>query len=232
MNFENGIIVGFDLETTGLSPSTDLPVEVGFAFDFPNKEPLFVRYYVNPEIEISPQAQMIHKISHEIVIKHGISIKACIKRLQHIFGFVFAQNVPIAVMNAQFDLSMIDHLFLNNGLEPIAWKNVIDPLVIVRHCDPDYTGSKNLKSLCNRYGVEVNDFHSAKADALAVAKLARKLFQKFDELKNADSESLFLLQKLWHNQWAKEFSVSLAQRGRQFKKEDFLWPTKVCKTSI
>lgn len=225
MDLLSGPIVGFDLETTGLAPSKDLPVEVGFAFDFPNREPLTIRFYVNPGISINPKAELIHGLSQDFVAAYGVSISECITQLKHIFGFLFAHQVPIAVMNARFDLTMVDYMFLKNGFEPLKWRNIIDPLVIVRRWDQDKTMSKNLKSLCERYGVEAETFHNATADAIAVARLARKLIKNFMELREIDSDILFLKQKQWHTDWANEFAAQLKEKGKVFKTEDFYWPT-------
>lgn len=87
-------------------------------------------------------------------------------------------------MNARYDLSLLDRECGRHGVASVSerlgggpWP-VIDPLVIDKHVDKYRKGKRALHALCDHYGVALDDAHNARADALAAARVVRRMGER------------------------------------------------------
>jgi DNA polymerase-3 subunit epsilon len=88
-------------------------------------------------------------------------------------------------MNARYDLSLLDRECRRHGVPSLAERlgrapaPVVDPLVLDKHVDRYRRGKRALQALCAHYGVPLDDAHNAGADALAAARVARRMGEAY-----------------------------------------------------
>jgi DNA polymerase-3 subunit epsilon len=80
--------------------------------------------------------------------------------------------------------------------EPLT---LLDPHVIDRECVQRLRGAglRKLKPTCERYGVALDDWHTAEADALAALLLADAQFDYHPQLNSMGPAQLFAAQRAW-----------------------------------
>lgn len=177
-------LVAFDLETTGTDIETDRIVTAAVvAVDADGRPPEARTWLLDPGVTIPRQASAIHGISTEHARRHGAAAAPAIEEITSAVAEVLNSGTPLVVMNARYDLSLLDRECRRHGIEPLVKRlsggtspsPVIDPLVLDKHVDRYRKGSRNLQALCEHYGVPLNDAHNAVADAVAAARAARSM---------------------------------------------------------
>ncbi|MBT3149992.1 3'-5' exonuclease [Streptomyces sp. CHD11] len=182
MSWISGPLVAFDLETTGTDIETDRIVTAAVvAVDPDGRQPVPRTWLLDPGVTIPRQASAIHGISTEHARRHGASAAPAIDEITSAVAETLNSGTPLVVMNARYDLSLLDRECRRYGIEPLAERlrgetsPVIDPLVLDKHVDRYRRGSRNLQALCEYYGVPLDDAHNAVADAVAAARAARTM---------------------------------------------------------
>lgn len=166
-----------DFETTGLNPETDRIVQLAVVVI--NGEGGTLSSFdtiVKPEspAEYQHGAEHIHGISAEQVT-HGMSLREALIQLWAISdGNVFTAH------NAQFDLG-----FLHAESQRVGLDNHIDTHIDTldlsrRIYGTDPSRRHNLFALCEHYGIERDNVHDAKSDAVATAQLLMHLLKELD----------------------------------------------------
>ncbi|WP_128374750.1 exonuclease domain-containing protein [Streptomyces cavernae] len=182
MSWISGPLVAFDLETTGTDIENDRIVTAAVvAVDADERSPQARTWLLDPGVAIPQQASAIHGISTEHAREHGVPAAPAIEEITSAVAEALNSGTPLVVMNARYDLSLLDRECRRHGIEPLVKRlsgktaPVIDPLVLDKHVDRYRKGSRNLKALCEHYGVLLDDAHNAVADAVAAARAARSL---------------------------------------------------------
>ena len=163
-------VVVIDFETTGISPETDAPVEIGIArFDGGTLSASW-RSLVNPCMPIPEAATAIHGIKDADVVDApllGAAVSEAIRAGYFDGAAPCAYNVPFD--RAFFRKCPVPYHALAFQL-PWVW---LDPLVIIRHIDRWISGKgrHKLEAVCRRHGVPLSDAHNAAADAEATGRL-------------------------------------------------------------
>jgi DNA polymerase III epsilon subunit-like protein len=164
-----------DVETTGLNPHRNQILTLGAAvFDdsTSSKEPLNTfseDIVISPDGEIDPIALKVNKakldnsslqfVEEKVAINKFVDYVWNIEKIDYLMGF-----------NIQFDLRFLEQAFIRSRINFVNFLpyKVIDPFVLVHTliqtgCLPNlkYT---NLKALCNHYGLEASDSHTALGD--------------------------------------------------------------------
>jgi hypothetical protein len=111
-------------------------------------------------------------------------------------------------------------------LEDLGWQGlVIDVLVIDRAMDKFRRGKRNLTALCEHYGVEMKDAHTAGGDVIASFGVAQALANAFPDLAAMSIEELHANQVIWHRDWAEHFSEYRVGKGNPpLESREFYWP--------
>ncbi|MDF3298516.1 3'-5' exonuclease [Streptomyces tropicalis] len=182
MSWAGGPLVAFDLETTGTDIETDRIVTAAVvAVDPDGRLPRPRTWLLDPGVAIPPEAAAIHGISTDHARAQGVPAAPAIEEITSTVAAALASGTPLVVMNARFDLSLLDRECRRHGVEPLAGRlrgipsPVIDPLVLDKHVDRYRKGKRNLQALCAHYGVQLHDAHDAVADAVAAARAARRM---------------------------------------------------------
>ncbi|MCK9498940.1 MAG: 3'-5' exonuclease [Bacteroidales bacterium] len=174
-------IVFFDLETTGINPSTDRIVEISILKVFPNGNETIKTYRINPEIDIPSESSAIHGITNEDV-KDSPTFKMLVKEIINLID-----DADLAGYNSnKFDIPLLAEELLRAGSNfDLKKRNFIDVMVIFMKKEP-----RNLeaayKFYCNK---ELENAHSAEADIKATYEVFKAQTHYYDDL-DTDIESI------------------------------------------
>lgn len=185
MSWISGPLVAFDLETTGTDVETDRIVTAAVVRLDPAGAVAAERtWLLDPGVAIPEQASAIHGISTQHAREHGVRAASAVEEIARAVAEVLRSGTPLVVMNARYDLSLLDRECRRHGVESITERlggvpePVIDPLVIDKHVDKYRKGKRALHALCAHYGVSLDDAHDARADAVAAARVVRRIGEK------------------------------------------------------
>jgi DNA polymerase-3 subunit epsilon len=231
-------MVSFDTETTGLDPEHARIVTASLVYVHPGEPPAIREWLADPGIDIPIEASDIHGVTTDHARAHGRPHdEVVVEGVNGLFEYV-AAGVPVVVFNAPYDLTLLDRAARRAEYPSLSVQAeeadrplyVIDPLCIDRKQDPFRrgTGVRKLTYLCQRvYGVALSDeeAHGSTADALAAARVAWKIARRFPAVGRLPLGELQVLQKSWHQEWAREFGLWLRRSGRP-DDTDFHWPLR------
>jgi DNA polymerase III subunit epsilon len=183
------LLIGFDLETTGTDIETDRVVTAAVVRLEPDGLISQKRtWLINPGVAIPEEASAIHGISTDRARKHGTVAGPAIAEITQAVARVLGSGTPLVVMNARYDLSLLDRECRRHKIETLMERlgatpsPVIDPLVLDKYADQYRKGRRTLQALCARYGVRLDDAHDAGADAVAAARTARRMGEKYPSI--------------------------------------------------
>lgn len=179
--FENGRVVVFDTETTGLDSSNDI-IQIGAVE--------IVKGQIGREFEVFLKTDQslvettkIHNITPEILDKHGVDRK---KGLIDFWSFV--NGSPLFAHNIQYDWKMLFANSIRSKVDILEKPVLFDSLEFCRRLFPDLWSHKLEKMILYLNIPGVNS-HNALDDVHATANL---IISIFPILKNKCSE-----QRLW-----------------------------------
>ncbi|MFC5954096.1 3'-5' exonuclease [Streptomyces pratens] len=189
MSWITGPLVAFDLETTGTDIETDRIVTAAVVRLEPDGAISEERtWLLDPGVEIPEEASAIHGISTDHAREHGVPPSSAVEDIARAVAEVLRSGTPLVVMNARYDLSLLDRECRRYGLESVTERlggvpsPVIDPLVLDKHVDKYRRGKRALHALCAHYGVPLDDAHDARADAVAAARVVRRMGEKHQRI--------------------------------------------------
>lgn len=228
MSWHLGPLCAFDTETTG-TVTTEARI-VSAALIRPNGEPL--RWLSDVDgVEIPAAASNIHGISTEHARAHGRPAKQVVEEIADaLAGELSAGHAALVVMNAPFDLSLLDAECTRHRVPTVADRigavqPVIDPLVLDRAADKYRSGRRNLESLAVHYGVPLDQAHTADADARAALDVALRIAERHESL-HVPARVLHGWQVQWHERWATNYESFLRRSGKPDAVVDRGWPLR------
>ncbi|MER8195139.1 3'-5' exonuclease [Streptomyces microflavus] len=201
MSWHQGPLVGFDLETTGTDVETDRIVTAALVrLEADGTVTEQRTWLLDPGVAIPEQASAIHGIGTDHARKHGARAASAVEEIAHAVAGVLRSGVPLVVMNARYDLSLLDRECARYGLDSVDERiggvpsPVIDPLVIDKHVDKYRKGKRALQALCEHYGVTLSDAHDATADAVAAVRVVRQMGERHRPVSTLPPAELHALQ--------------------------------------
>ena len=218
MSWITGALVGFDLETTGTDVEEDRIVTaavVRLGRDGTVSEKMI--WLLDPGVEIPEPAAEIHGITTEYARSNGAPAAAAIEEITQAVADVLRSVTPLVVMNARYDLTLLDRECQRYAVESLEERlkmtpsPVIDPLVLDKHVDRYRKGTRALHALCAHYGVQLDDAHNASADAVAAACVARRIGEAYASVGAMRPAEVHTLQ----TRAAAEQSISLQKHLRK-----------------
>ncbi|MET4780290.1 exonuclease domain-containing protein [Glaciihabitans sp. UYNi722] len=217
----------FDLETTGIDTETSRIVSAYVGVVDAAGEAKGVSWLADPGVEIPAQAAAVHGITTERARAEGREAPEVVAEIVAVLRSLLAQNVPVVIYNAAYDLTLLNRESLRYGIEPLDKPSpIIDPLVIDRAMDRYRKGKRTLEVAAEFYGVDLADAHDAQADAVAAGRVAQAISQRYFEQLGHDVHALHALQVVW----AAESAQSFQEYMRRSKDPDFvadgLWPER------
>jgi DNA polymerase-3 subunit epsilon len=227
MTWSEGPLLGFDLETTGLDPCSDLPVQVALVRSEPGGPGHREVFIVDPGRDIPADAEAVHGISTLRASNDGRPLEQAAAIIHSALRKAQADRVPVVAMNASFDITIAVMLFRRFGLEPLAWEALVDPLVIDRRLDGARCGKRCLDALCETYGIVLGNPHDAGNDADATLALTRVIAERYPEIAAYEIGVLTRLQSEWYRSWAVDYDSTCRDNGLPgLGPEEFCWPVR------
>lgn len=195
----------WDTETTGPNPLEDRIVTAAFIVRGGGREDHVVSWLINPGVPIPAEASEVHGITDATVQADGQDPKVALDEIATHLARAIRWGMPVIAFNQSFDWSILHYDLLRNGLSTVEARvgmhplSLIDPIVIDKQCDRYVKGSgqRKLKPTAERYGVQLTDWHTAEADALAALLIAEAQFERFPQLNDMGPQQLFAAQKAW-----------------------------------
>lgn len=225
----DGPLLGFDLETTGVDPFTDLPVSYALVQMDQGVVTGTVTALVDPGRAIPAGATEIHGISTRRAREEGQPLEDAVEQIAAALLDASTSGVPVVGMNVRFDLTMADACLRRAGRPSLAaagWRGpVVDLLVIDRHVDQWRRGSRRLSDLCAHYGVELSSAHECVADVEATLRCLAVLVGRYQEISSMGLAVLDAAQGTWYREWAERFDRYRVARGQQpMATHELRWP--------
>lgn len=241
-----GAMASLDSETTGVDLEHDRLVEICFALIRPTAPSAADRVtirkaIVDPGIEVPAEAAAVHGYTTERVRAEGRPPAEVLDVFAADVALAVRSGTPLVVMNAPFDLTILDRECRRHGLptvtdrldgQPLA--PVIDPLVIDTFVVPrrrrvsPTQGARQLKTLAQVWGVGWDDAmaHAAEYDALQAARVVWQICQRTPEIAAMSSMQLHRAQVGWRRVQQASFADWLRGQGKDASDVDGSWPLR------
>lgn len=242
-----GVLVGFDVETTGTDVEQDRIVQAAISVVSPNEADSFGReWIINPGVDIPEEAAKVHGITNERVQAEGRDTTTCLAEIMAALVDAITSGHPIVTMNGTFDLTILDRecrrhdvptleerLHTDYGpMGPGVAGPMIDIRVIDKRLDQFRKGSRTLTDLCRHYGVKLDNAHTAYADAIAAVQVARELGQRYRyPLGRMSAAQLHTSQQGWYAEQVTSFAAYRARTGNPLIDISTDWPIRPLKTA-
>lgn len=228
----------FDTETTGPDPLEARIVTAALVVRGGGRDGKVMSWLINPGVPIPPEATEVHGID-DAKAAEGAPPKEALDDIAGNLAAALRYGMPIVAFNLSFDWTVLACELARNGLPSMAERlagvqapALVDPHVIDKQVDKYVKGSgmRKLKPTAERYGVELEDWHTAEADALAALLIAEAQFDRYPQLNTMGPTQLFAAQKAWRaeqqaglQQWFRT-KATAEQGGDPNKVIDGSWP--------
>ncbi|MFF9897213.1 3'-5' exonuclease [Streptomyces longispororuber] len=228
-----GPLAAFDTETTGVDVETDRIVSAAVVVqNGAGARPRVTRWLVNPGVPVPEAATAVHGLTQEHLERNGRWPAPVMEEVGRELAEQGAAGRPLVVMNAPFDLTLLDRELRRHRASSLARyvENrslcVLDPRVLDRHLDRYRKGRRTLADLCELYGVELSGAHDAAADAQAALDLVRAIGRRYAaRLERLSPAELHTLQAVWHAAQARGLQAWFTRSGSP-EAVDPAWPLR------
>ena len=169
--FSNQKIVGFDLETTGISIQQAKIVQYGIIGSDAEENEIRINSLVNPLIPIPKSSTNIHGIKDSDV--QGLpGFRAHIDKITSILNnaIIVGHNIK------KYDWPILENEFLRCGKKVPRPTAIIDTLELARKLKLERP--HKLEKLCYNYGISLTNAHDAISDASASLLLLWKIIEE------------------------------------------------------
>ncbi|MFI6209737.1 3'-5' exonuclease [Streptomyces sp. NPDC051041] len=228
-----GPLAAFDTETTGVDVEADRIVSAAVVVqDAPGLRPRVSRWLVDPGVPVPEAATAVHGLTEEHLQRNGRWPAPVMYEIAETLAEQAAAGRPVVVMNAPFDLTLLDRELRRHRASSLGrWfeatpLHVLDPRVLDKHLDRYRKGRRTLTDLCAHYGVPLEEAHDAAADALAALNVVRAVGRRFaSRLEQLSPAELHTLQAVWHAAQARGLQAWFALNGSE-EPVDPAWPLR------
>ena len=173
----NRPIAFIDLETTGISLSSDRIVEIAIIKVLPDDSRQVKRKLINPEMPIPKESSDIHGITDEMVAAAS-TFKQSANEIK-----MFIENCDLGGYNSnRFDIPILMEEFLRAGMDvDLSTRRMIDVQHIFYTMEPR-TLTAAYKFFCEK---ELVNAHSAEADVAATIDVFQAQLKRYQNLGNS-----------------------------------------------
>ncbi|MFF4292193.1 exonuclease domain-containing protein [Streptomyces vinaceus] len=193
-------LASLDLETTGVNPEMDRIVSAAVVKYDGGRAARAQTWLADPGIPISPGASAVHGFTTEYVRAEGRPAAAVVGEIIAALVAAVEAGWPVVVMNAPFDLTMLEREAARYGLVSLFSQVsplVLDPRILDKQVDRYRKGRRRLEDLCRTYGVVLDGAHDARADAVAACEVTVAIARAYPWLAEIPLRSLHAQQVRW-----------------------------------
>lgn len=214
-----------DVESTGVSVEDDRVVTACVALVRPGHETQVRSWLIDPQVEIPAEATAVHGITTEMAREKGQQPAEALDLIAGELALALRAGVPVVGMNVAFDLSMLHFDCLRHGVPTLSERMngqvapIVDVLVLDRKVDRYRKGRRNLESLCGHYSVRIDGAHDSTFDALAAARVAYRICQRYPEIAAMSLPDLHAAQVRWYAEQSAGFAAYLMKLANQAEHE-------------
>lgn len=197
--------LAFDIETTGPDPHEARIVTAALVARGGGLPDKVMGWLINPGVPIPAEATAVHGID-DTTAATGADPAVALDEIADHIAKALAYGMPVVAFNLSFDWTVLAYELERHRLPTMAERmpdgtalGLIDPHVIDKQLDRYVKGSgmRKLKPTAERYGVELTDWHTAEADALAALLIAEAQFERHPQLNGMGPAQLFAAQQAW-----------------------------------
>ncbi|GLF96351.1 exonuclease domain-containing protein [Streptomyces yaizuensis] len=227
----DGPLAAFDTETTGVDVEQDRIVSAAIVVqESAGGRPRITRWLVNPGIPVPGEATDVHGLTDDHLQRNGRWPAPVMDEVGKALAVQCAAGRPLVVMNAPFDLTVLDRELRRHRATPLARYlehvplTVLDPRVLDKHLDRYRKGRRKLRDLCSQYEVVLDGAHDPAADALAALEVTRAVARRFAaRMERLTPVELHTLQAEWHASQTRGLQAWFARAGTT-QTVDPAWP--------
>ncbi|MEV6399934.1 3'-5' exonuclease [Streptomyces sp. NPDC051907] len=229
----DGPLAAFDTETTGINVEHDRIVSAAVVVqETAGGRARVLRWLIDPGVPVPPEATAVHGLTDDHLQRNGRWPAPAMEEIARALAEQCAASRPLVVMNAPFDLTILDRELrrhrassLGRYLENVPLC-VLDPRVLDKHLDRYRKGRRTLGDLCAQYEVELEGAHDAAADATAAMEVVRAVGRRFAaRMERLSPAELHTLQAVWHAAQARGLQAWFARSGTP-EFVDPAWPLR------
>ena len=205
----------WDTETTSTNPAEARIVTaalVGRGGDQPDRVQTWL---INPGVPIPPETTAIHGIDDARAQAEGVDPKTELEELAGTMARAIRYGMPLVAFNTAYDWSVLHYELVRHGLPTMHERldgppyTLVDPLVLDKQADRYRKGSRKLKAVATHYGVHLDSWHNAEADALAALGITDAIYEEYPRLGTYDPQRLYLAQQAWREEQQKGLQAHL-----------------------
>jgi DNA polymerase-3 subunit epsilon len=194
---------GWDTETTGTDVATDRIVTAAIVVRGGGLPDQTFSWVIDPGVDIPVDASDIHGWTTERVRAQGADPRVALDEFASKLAAALSWGMPLVAFNAAYDWSILDNDLRRHGLTVMDGRlnslplTLVDPYVIDKAVDKYRSGRRKLKPVCELYGITLEDWHTAEADALAALLLAEAIADRYPRVGAMGPAELFKAQQAW-----------------------------------
>lgn len=203
----------WDTETTGINVEEDRIVTAAVVFTGGDKPDQTFTWLINSGRPSHPKAIETHGVTDEQQVAEGQDPKLALDALAARLATALDHGMPVAGYNTPFDWTILDRELARNGLHSVTARlqrplvGLVDALIIDRTVDKYRKGPRTLTAACAHYGVQLDNAHTADADAWAALRVTDRIVELYPLIREMDPADLFAAQADWYRQWAESFEA-------------------------
>lgn len=223
-------LLGFDTETTGVSPQTDRIVTAALV----HRDATGIRtttWLIDPGVEIPDGASAIHGVTTAQARSHGRRPEHALGEIARAVTAALRAGTPVVAFNASFDLTILEAELARHGLPTVAARlgraprPILDPLVLDRALARYRPGKRRLGDLCAVYGVAPSaELHTAEVDVIATLDVLCAIARRHPEIAAMPAEQVHAWQITAHRVWAERFNAWRRGQGYTGAEARTCWP--------
>jgi DNA polymerase III subunit epsilon len=206
MSYLDSRRIGWDTETTSTNP-TEARIVTAALVGRGGVSPERVQtWLINPGVPIPPETTAIHGIDDDRAQTEGQDPKAALEEIAELMARAIRYGMPLVAFNTAYDWSVLHYELVRHGLPTMADRldgppySLLDALVLDKQADRYRKGYRKLQAVAAHYGVHLENWHDAEADAMAALGITDALFERNPRLAAYESQRLFLAQQAWREE--------------------------------
>lgn len=202
--------IGWDTETTSTNPAEARIVTAAIVGRGGGAPERVQKWLINPGVPIPPETTAIHGIDDTKAKTEGQDPADALEVIASTLAVCLSYGMPVVAYNTAYDWTVLHNELVRHGMRTMDERlggsppyTLIDPLVLDKQADKYRKGSRKLKVVAAHYGVELEDWHTAEADAIAALGIADVLYERHPRLDGYDPKRLFVAQQAWREEQQK-----------------------------